>query len=115
MKDINGVLQYKDKEYRLVFNLNVMERIQEEYGTISAWGEMTDGANGEPNAKAVLFGLTEMINEGIDIQNEENGTQEAFLTTKQVGRLLTAIGVQEATSVMNDTVIKSTQSGEKNA
>ena len=100
MKDINGVLQYNGKKYRLVFNLNVMERIQEEYGTISAWGEMTDGASGEPNAKAVLFGLTEMINEGIDIQNEENGTQEAFLTTKQVGRLLTAIGVQEATSVM---------------
>lgn len=114
MKDINGTLQYKDKTYPLVFNLNVMERIQEEYGSLSAWGSITDGSNGEPNAKAVLFGLTEMINEGIDIRNEENGTQEAFLTVKQVGRMLTAIGVQDATKVMNDTVIQSTQSNEKN-
>ena len=114
MKDINGKIQYKDKEYKLVFNLNVMERIQEEYGSIEEWGNLT-GANGEPNAKAVIFGFTEMLNEGIDIQNEENGTNDKFLTLKQVGRMITEIGLQNATMKLNETVIESTKSEEKNA
>lgn len=113
MKDINGTLQYKDKTYKLVFNLNVMEAIQEEYGTLAEWGSLTDGTSGEPNAKAVLFGLTEMINEGIDIANDENGTNDKFMTKKQVGRMLTEVGLMEATKVMNETVVQSTQSDEK--
>lgn len=115
MKDINGKIQYKGKEYTLVFNLNVMEKVQEEYGTIGKWGELSDGTGGEPNAKAVLYGLTEMINEGIDIANEENGTDEKFLTKKQVGRMLTEVGLAEATRVLNETVVQSTKSEEKNA
>ncbi len=114
MKDINGKIQYKEKEYTLVFNLNVMERIQEEYGSLDKWGAMTDGKNGEPNAKAVIFGFTEMINEGIDIENEENGTDIKPLTLKQVGRLITDVGLSEATATLNKTVIESTKSEEKN-
>lgn len=114
MKDINGKIQYKDKEYALVFNLNVMERIQEEYGSLEEWGNLTDGKSGEPNAKAVIFGFTEMINEGIDIANDENGTDDNPLTRKQVGRIITEVGLAQATNVLNDTVIKSTESNEKN-
>ena len=115
MKDFNGKLQYKDKEYLLVFNLNVMEAIQEEYGSLDKWGSLTDGTkNGEPDAKAVIFGFTEMINEGIDIANEEDGTDTKPLTRKQVGRIITEVGLGEATKVMNDTVIESTKSDEKN-
>lgn len=114
MKDINGQLQYKGKTYKLVFNLNVMEAIQDEYKTLAEWGSLTDGIDSEPNAKAVLFGLTAMLNEGIDIENEENGTNEPFLTKKQVGRILTEVGILDATSAMHDTVINSTQSAEKN-
>ena len=113
MKDFNGEIQYKDKTYKMVFNLNVMEAIQEEYGTIDKWASLTDGQSGEPNAKAVIYGFTEMINEGIDIANEENGTDEKPLTLKQVGRLITDVGLQEATRRMNDTVINSTKD-EKN-
>ena len=112
MKDINGKIQYKDKEYKLVFNLNVMERIQEEYGSIEEWGNLTSG--GEPNAKAVIFGFTEMLNEGIDIENEENGTDIKPLTLKQVGRMITEIGFQNATEKLSETVVESTKSGEKN-
>ena len=43
MKDMNGQIQYKGVSYRLVFNLNVMEAIQEEYGTLDNWGALTDG------------------------------------------------------------------------
>lgn len=115
MNEINGKLQYRDKEYPLVFNLNVMEKIQDEYGSIDEWGALTDGKDGEPNAKAVIFGFTEMINEGIDIQNDTDGTDEPFVTRKQVGRIITEFGLINATKKLNETVIESTQSDEKNA
>lgn len=116
MKDFNGQIQYKDKTYKIVFNLNVMETIQEEYGSLDAWGSLTDGSekNGEPDAKAVIFGFREMLNEGIDIENEENGTDIKPLTLKQVGRLISEIGLANATNTLNETVVASTQSEEKN-
>lgn len=117
MKEISKTLEYKDKKYKLVFNLNVMEVIQEKYGTLESWGKLTDGKenDGEPNAKAVIFGITAMLNEGIDIENEENDTKEKMLTKKQVGRMITEIGLQSSTQLMSDVVVDSTQSAEKNA
>ena len=114
MKDFNGEIQYKGRTYRLVFNLNVMEAIQEKYGSIDKWAELTDGASGEPNAKAVIYGFTEMLNEGIDIDNDENGAELKPLTLKQVGRLITEVGLREATAKLNETVIESTKSEAKN-
>lgn len=115
MKEINGKIQYRDKEYTLVFNLNVMEAIQDKYCTVDKWAELTDGASGEPNAKAVIFGFREMLNEGIDIDNEENGTDIKPLSLKQVGRIITEYGLLNATSVLNETVIESTKGDGKNA
>ena len=115
IKDISTEFEYKGKTYRLVFNLNVMEAIQDKYGTIENWGKLTDGEGGEPNAKAVIFGITAMLNEGIDIENEENGTEEKMLTNKQVGRMITEIGLKSSAQLMNGVVIDSTQSAEKNA
>lgn len=116
MKDFGGKIEYKGRVYNLVFNLNVMEAIQEKYGSIDKWGELTDGSEnaGEPNAKAVIFGITEMINEGIDIENEENGTDYKPLTTKAVGRIVTEVGLAEAMRKLNETVTESTKSEEKN-
>lgn len=141
MKDFNGEIQYKNKKYKLVFNLNVMEAIQEEYGSLDNWGALTDGTeyakreyekqeheiswddltpeekakfDGEPDAKAVIFGFTEMLNEGIDIDNEENETDVKPLTLKQVGRMISEIGMANATAEMNRTVIESSKNEEKN-
>lgn len=115
MKEISKTLEYKNKSYKVVFNLNVMEQIQEEYGTLEKWGDLTDGTTGgEPNAKAVIFGFTAMINEGIEIENEEKGEHTEPLTLKQVGRMITEIGLSNAANVLNDAVIDSTQSTEKN-
>lgn len=117
-KDEKVILTWKGVNYNLVFNLNVMEEIQEEYGSVSAWGDLTDNEK-EPNAKAVIFGLTAMLNEGIDIDNEDNKevagyVSKKMLTKKQVGRLLTDVGMEEATQRLNDTVINSVASEEKN-
>lgn len=115
MKDVNVELQYKGKAYKLVFNLNVMQEIQKGYGSIQAWGEITDGQNGEPDAEAIIFGYTEMLNEGIDIENEENGTDIKPLTPKAVGRMITEIGMANAIKKLNETVVESTKSNEKNS
>ena len=115
MKDINGKITYKDREYRLVFNLNVMEQIQDEFGSVEEWGALTDGASGEPNAKAVIIGFTAMLNEGIDIENEETGSDTKPFTRKQVGRIISEIGFEKATESLNDTVVESTKSEVKNA
>ncbi len=107
-------ITYNGKEYRLEFNLNVMEVIQDEYGTLENWSNAADGTDGEPNAKAVIFGIAAMLNEGIDMDNEERGEDTKPLTLKQVGRIITAIGIDEAVVKMQGTVIESTKSDEKN-
>ena len=53
MKDNAGKITYKEKEYKVVFNLNVMEAIQDEYGTIDKWTELTSGVDQEVNVKAI--------------------------------------------------------------
>lgn len=98
---VNGI------EYPLVFNLNVMEKIQEEYETIDKWGGLTEGK--ELDVKALKFGITEMINEGIDIENENSEVKREFLTSKQVGRIITEIGLQKLTDDVQETVIDSTK------
>ena len=113
MKDINGRFEYKNKEYKLVFNLNVMEKIQDEYGSLDAWGKMTDGSNGEPNIKAVKFGFTEMINEAIAIENEENGTDIKPVSNIFVGRMLSEIGLEGMAKKMQETVISSTRNDDE--
>ena len=102
-------INYKGKEIKLVFNLNVMQAIQQEYKTVDNWGKLTDGSSGEVDIKALIFGLTEMINEGIDIDNDENGTDEPFFTAKKVARIITDVGLANATKALNQTVINSTK------
>jgi hypothetical protein len=110
----NTGIEYKGNFYNIYFNLNVMEQIQEEYGSVQEWGELTDTTNKEVDAKALKFGLTCMINEGIEIYNEEHEEQRALFTTKQIGRIISEIGLAEAASKVNNTVIESSKSDEKN-
>lgn len=146
MKEKETVFTVNGKEYKAIFNLNVMQSIQIEYGTFQKWGELTDGfvydedgnrvvkldekgkpitqevkdANGnvvkqavyetrEVDIKALIFGIKEMINEAIDIDNETATEKQPLLTEKQVGRLITAMGIANATNQLNQTVIDSTQ------
>ena len=107
MKEVSSKIITKDKEYKLVFNLNAMQEIQEEYQTLDNWGKLTDGKGGEPNIKALIFGMRAMLNEGIEIENEENGEKTPLLSLKQVGRILTEVGLETATATVNDTVVNS--------
>ena len=96
MKDYKFTFEVDDNKYSLIFNLNVMESIQAKYGAVQKWGKLIDNKNGEPNAKALIFDFTEMINEAIDIENDELGLNKPLLTTKQVGRIITKAGIKKS-------------------
>lgn len=116
MKDVSATIQYKNKKYELVFNLNVMEAIQEEYGSVEQWGKMCEppSPKGEPCIKALKYGFAAMLNEGIDISNEENGTNDPILSLKQVGRIVSGLGIKNAAVALNQAVVKSTEIDKKN-
>lgn len=111
MQDKIKVIEVNNIKYPLVFNLNVMEKIQDKYETIEKWGELTDGKKSEVNVKALIFGIKEMINEGIDIENEAATDEQKreFLIEKQVGRLITEFGIQKITTEVQQTVIDSSR------
>lgn len=109
MKEKEAIFNVNGKEYKAVFNLNVMQEIQNEYETFSKWGELTDGKSGETNIQALIFGIKAMLNEAIDIENETLEKKKDYFTQKQVGRLITDMGLKEATLQLNQTVIDSTK------
>lgn len=116
MKEVTNSIIYREKELGLVFNLNVLEEIQNEYGTLDKWVDLVDGENGkEPNIKALKFGFTQMLNEAIEIENDEKGTNKPLFTLKEVGRIITEIGLQDVNENIKDTFVASTESAEKNA
>lgn len=109
MKDYSIKFTAGEKEYSAIFNLNVMEDIQSEYGSVEEWANLTDAKKGEVNAKALIFGLTAMINEAIDIENEEKGQNTAKLTRKQVGRIISQAGLEQSAKALNNAVIEATK------
>lgn len=115
MKSKLQEIEYKDKKYKLAFDLNVMEAIQDEFGSIEAWGKLVEPEEGEPNIKALVFGATQMINEGIEISNDEDGTDDKPLTHRKVARILTEVGLESVTGKVQQTVIDSTADDSKNA
>lgn len=117
-EEMASEITYRDKTYALAFNLNVMEEIQNEYGTVEAWGNMVQAEN-EPKAKDIKYGFMAMLNEGVDIYNEEHAGDDdfekrPFFTDKQVGRIISEVGILEAAAQIRKTVVDSTKSDEKN-
>ena len=111
MKNARVYIETEKKKIPLVFNLNVMEEIQEKYVTLGKWGEITTG-DGEPKVKDLKAGIMAMMNEAIDIENEENGTDEKPLSEKQVGRIMTEVGIKAIVEKIQEITIASTKSGD---
>lgn len=113
---MNNKLKYietEDTTYPIVFNINVMEEIQEAYGSLSAWGSIVENKDGgEPRIKDLKIGLKFMINEGIDIENEKNNAKRPKLDNKQVGRLIGEVGFGKITEVIQKLTISSTNAGD---
>lgn len=106
MIDKINYLETKSEKYPLVFSLNVMESIQEKYGSIDKWSRLIQ-KDGEPDIKALKFFMTEAINEGIEIENEKNSEKRKSVTSKQVGRILTEAGLAGAADKIMKTISES--------
>ena len=109
-------LETDSEKFPLAFTLNVMESIQDEYGTLSEWSELIRNQK-EPNIKALKFFITEAINEGIDIENEKSDETRAPITSAKAGRIITEIGFQKVAKTINKMVSESvkTKENSKNA
>ena len=101
-------LETETERYPLVFTLNVMEAIQEKYGSIEAWSNLIK-RDGEPDIKALKFFITEAINEGIEIENEKTGEKRKAMTSKKAGRILTEIGISGAANKIMATISDSVE------
>lgn len=111
MKDYKLPLEVDGKQYTLMFDLNVMQAIQNEYGSIKAWGDKVEDSEDGMDAKAVIFGFREMINEGIDADNEGKAAadQQPELSLRAVGRLVTNLGISDAAGKIQQLVVQSTK------
>lgn len=108
----NPEFEFNGRIYKLVFNLNVMEAIQEKYGTLGKWGEATGAGGEEPQISAIIDGFEIMLNEGEEITHENDFKP---ITHKQVGRIISGIGLPKATELLNAVVSESTANDAKNA
>lgn len=116
MKNNEIYIEYKGQKYDVVFDMNVIETLQTKYGSFNKWSDLIqptkDGE--ECNIEALKFGFCEAINEGIDIANEDREEKLDFLTLRQVGRIITELGLRNINEKIQDAVIESTKSEEKN-
>lgn len=108
-----------DDKVLLAFNLNVMSEIQKKYGSVSKWVDLLEDDDedpkrgGEPDMDAFLSGFTIMLNEGVEIENEDNGADKKPYTTRQVGRLISKWGQDAVADAMKNAIAGSTDTGEK--
>lgn len=94
----------------MCFNLNVLEEIQEKYGSLQKWGDVVENKeDGVPQIKDLKAGLMAMINEAIDIENEKNGENKPPLTSKQVGRVIGQIGMNKLVEKIKEMTVESTR------
>jgi hypothetical protein len=103
-------LEYKGVEYELIFNLNVMEMLQDEYGSVEKWSAKAMESD-EPNIKVLKHGFKAMLNEGIEIYNEDNPDKpKELVDDKKVGRIISSVGFSNIADIIADTVIDRTHS-----
>lgn len=105
-------LETDSEKFPLAFTLNVMESIQNEYGTLSNWSELIRNQK-EPNIKALKFFITEAINEGIEIENEKSSEKRVSITSSKAGRIITEIGLKKVANTITKMITESMPHNEK--
>lgn len=116
LKTTSKEIEYKGKKYKIVFNLNVLEEIQNKYGSLDNWGAILEppaspetGEAVMPDIKEIINSFEIMLNEGIEISNDENGTNDPPLTHKQVGRIVSDVGIDQVFETIQNVAVDSTK------
>ena len=103
-------------KYPVIFSFNVLEEIQNRYDSFDNWSHVIEGEElvndkwekKEPKIKDIKYFIKVAINEGIDLENEKNNTKKPFLTDKQVGRLISEVGVAKISRIIKEVIQTST-------
>ncbi len=119
MTDKIGYLVTKDRSYPICMNINVVEDIQNKYGSIPKWGEVVANKDSDViNIKDLKIGVLLMINEAIDIENSKKAPEERvpFVNERELGRILTEVGLDNAKNIIFDLAKESnsTEDNQKN-
>ena len=96
----------------ICFNINVLEEIQDKYGSLSKWGEIVESKEKDGiNIKDLKYGLMLMINEAIDMNNDNLPAEkkEELINEKQVGRIISELGFEKMRKIIMDLSQKSTE------
>ena len=112
MVDKITYLETDSEKFPLAFTLNVMESIQDEYGTLSEWSELIRNKK-EPNIKALKFFITEAINEGIEIENEKSSEKRVPIASSKAGRITTEVGLKKVANTIIKMITESMPHDEK--
>jgi len=109
MKETFETVEYKGKKYPLVCNINVMEEIQKRYKSFTEWSNLCGGTTDKKEVDIAAFktGILLMINEGLLIESEDNGTEFKEMTPRQVGRLISEVGLVEVTNKLTKVIVES--------
>ena len=109
MKETFETIEYKGKKYPLVCNINVMEEIQKRYKSFTEWSNLCGGTTDKKEVDIAAFktGILLMINEGLLIESEDNGTEFKEMTPRQVGRLISEVGLVEVTNKLTKVIVES--------
>ena len=109
MKETFETIEYKSKKYPLVCNINVMEEIQKRYKSFTEWSNLCGGTTDKKEVDIAAFktGILLMINEGLLIESEDNGTEFKEMTPRQVGRLISEVGLVEVTNKLTKVIVES--------
>lgn len=119
MLEIKKYIETRDEKYPVIFSFNVLEEIQNKYGSFDNWSHIIEGEEligtewekKEPKISDVKYFIKIAINEGIDLENEKNNQNRKFLTDKQVGRLISEVGVHKISQIIRDVIQTSTIGG----
>ncbi len=96
MKEKKLTIQIGKKEYKLFFSMQAFNEVTSRYG---GFKEMIEKMGAESTADYAWL-ITLMINQSIEIENEESGSDESFITEKTVMMHLTPGGFIKAKNVM---------------
>ena len=86
-----------------------MEEIQKRYKSFTEWSNLCGGTTDKKEVDIAAFktGILLMINEGLLIESEDNGTEFKEMTPRQVGRLISEVGLVEVTNKLTKVIVES--------
>ena len=119
MLEIKKYIETKEDKYPVIFSFNVLEEIQNKYESFDNWSHIIEGEEligtewekKEPKISDINYFIKIAINEGIDLENEKTNGNRPFITDKQVGRLISEVGVQAISKIIREVIQTSTLGG----